>query len=379
MQFDFQSVIDALNGKLPFGDNFSFQNSRTRVVPGDYLFNTIMPQELHPTYNVAGGTMRIYPTMVGQMPMDTPPPPIGAMEATQFNENTTKIGGQMHFPEARLRELQNWASYQRSQGVGDGLSIDAIGALEKARLVEVLLGFSDLLLKAQLDTFEWLRGQALTTGGLSWNYNKLQLTVDYGVPSANKITRTGSGNSYYGTTSKFWTDIRFAYTKLNNFKVIMNSQTYYSIIDNSVNSIAVIGDGLGTRTIVKAVAPTAPQIADKRDRLEIVIYDKSGSVINKSGTVQALPFLPNGKIIIVGEQQPDGFELTQGSTPDPTNLLRLGYTHIAPTVEGGRMGIWSRVYTPEAKPYQLLGETVANGMPVILNPNKVMILTTDMP
>lgn len=379
MQFDFQTAINALNDQMPFGDNFAFKAARAQAVPSDYLFETILPTENHPSYHVNGGSMRIYPTMAQLTPMDTPPKPIGAMESSFFNENTAKWGGMMHFPEERLRALQEMANYIRSQGITDGLSIGQIQETEAKRVTETLLGFSDILLRAQWDNFEYLRGQALAYGSISLANSGIDLTVDYDVPSANKITRTGSGNSYYGTTSKWWTDIRTVCTKLNNFRIIMNSQTYYSIIDNSVNNIRVV-DGTGlTRQIVKVVGSLESNSTDQRDRVTIILYDKSGSGITPKGTRKALPFLPNGKVVVIGEQQPDGFELLQGSTPDPNNLFRLGYTHLAPTVEGGRSGIYSRIFTPEAKPMQLLGETYANALPVILNPNKVMILTTDMP
>lgn len=379
MQFDFQAAINALNAGLPFGDNFSFVNSRTSVTPAEYLFNTILPQRELPTYHVSGGSMRIYPTMSQLTPMDTPPKPIGAMESSFFNENTAKWGGGMHFPEERLRTLQAFAQSLATMGIQDGLSISQINAENAKQVTQTLLGFSDLLLKSQLDNLEWLRGKALTTGAISLTNSGVELTVDYDIPTANKITRSGSGNSYYGTTSKWWTDLRFAYTKIRNFRIIMNSNTYYSIIDNDVNKIRVENSVGDTRSIVRFTGSTEFNSPDARDRATIILYDKSGSGITPKGTMKALPFLPDGKVVLVGEAQPDGFELTMGSTPDPDNNLALGYTHVGPTVEGGRPGIWSRIYTPEAKPYQLLGETFVNALPVITNPNKVMILTTDMP
>ena len=378
MQFDFQSAINSLNKGLPFGDNFSYQNSRSRVVPGEYLFNTILPQQELPSYNVSGGSMRIYPTMSQLTPMDTPAKPIGAMESNFFNENTAKWGGSMHFPEERLRQLQEFAKYMASIGIQDGLSVGSITEANAKKVAETLLAFSDVLLKSQWDNLEWLRGQALTTGAISLTNSGLELTVDYDVPTGNKISRT-STNSYFSTASKFWTDIRAAYTKLKSFRIVMNSNTYYSIIDNDVNKIRV-ADGAGdSRSIVRFTGTTEMNSTDARDRTMITLYDKSGSGITPKGVMKAVPFLPDGKIILVGESEPDGFELLEGSTPDPANRLRLGYTHIAPTVEGGRTGIWSRVYTPEAKPYQLLGETFCNALPVILNPKKIVILTTEMP
>ncbi len=159
----------------------------------------------------------------------------------------------------------------------------------------------------------------------------------------------------------------------------MNSNTYYSIIDNSVNNIRVVDGSGDSRSIIRFVGTTETNSLDARDRTNIILYDKSGSGLTPNATLQAKPFLPDGYVVLVGEQQPDGFELTQGSTEDPDNMLRLGYTHIGPTVEGGRMGIWSRIFTPEAKPYQLMGESYVNAMPVILNPNKIIILKTDLP
>lgn len=379
MQFDFQTAISALNANLPFGDTFAFKIARTSVVPGDYFFNTILPNEEHPNYNVSGGSMRIYPTMSQMMPMDTPPKPIGFMETSFFNENTTKWGGGMHFPEERLRALQEFAQYLAAQGIQDGLSIGQINAENAKQVTDSLLGFADILLKAQYDTLEWLRGQALMKGAISLTNSGLDLTVDYDIPAANKITRTGGTNSYYGTGSKYWADLRFAFTKLKGFSQIMNINTYYSIVDNDVNKIRVQTNEGNTRDIIKYVGTTEQNSPDKRDRASIILYDKSGSGITPKGLKKVAPFLEDGYIILVGDAEPEGFELLQGSVVNPENTRRLGYTHIGPTVEGGRMGIWSRIFTPEGKPYQLQGETVMNALPLITNPLRIMILKTDMP
>lgn len=379
MQFNFQAQIAALNDSMPFGDNFSFKNSRTRLVPSEYLWNTILPQENQVTYHINGGSMRIYPTMVQMVPMDTPPKPIGSVESNYFNENTTKWGGQMQFPEATLRQMQEFALYARGQGVQDGLNIGDINAAEAKQITQNLFGFSDLLTKAQWDNFEWLRSKALTEGSITLANSGLDLTVDYGIPTANKITRSGSTDSYYGSAPKFWADIRTVFTKLRNFRIIMNSKTYYSIVDNEHNNIRVVDSAGDSRQIIKIVGTTEKDSSDARDRTTINLYDKSGSGITPKGVMKAVPFCPDGKIVIVGEEQAEGFELTQGSTANPDTLFRLGYTHIAPTVEGGRPGIFSRIFTPEALPWSLYGETFSNALPVIQNPNKIMILTTDMP
>ncbi len=380
MQFDFAAAIAALNQNLPFGDNFAYQIARSRVVPGEYLFNTILPTQNRPDYEVKGGTMRIYPTMAQLTPMDTPPKPIGAIESNFFNENTAKWGGTMHFPEERLRELQKMAQSAVAIGISDGLNLGGLQNIPANAAAQAIFAFAELLLKSQMDNIEWLKGQALQQGAISLTNSGLNLTVDYDVPAANKISRTGT-DAYGGTASKFWTDMRTVGKKLSNFKVMMNSNTYYAIIDQAFNNIRVDDMTGDVRTIVRYAANTTIGAVspDRRDRTNIIIYDKAGSGITPKGTMKSLPFLADGKIICVGEGEPDGFELFEGSVPDPERRLRLGYGHMGPTVEGGRPGIWQRVFTPEAKPFQLLGETFCNFLPVITNPKKIVILTTEMP
>jgi hypothetical protein len=379
MQFNFQEIINQLNQGLPQSDNFAFRMARAVTIPGDYVLNTILPQQDRPDFHVSGATMSIYPTMLGQVAMDTVYPPMGAISSSQFFENTTKLAGQIPLDEKTQRDLIAWENSQISVAFRDGVPQSQIASDINARRMNTVIGFSSMLLKSHWDTYEWLRGQALTTGKLDWTFGKIPLKVDYNVPTGNKKTNSGN-NRYGGSTSKFWDDMRFLSTKLNNFRIITNSNTWYTIIDNSVNNIrVVVNDGLN-REIIKFVGTTETNSTDARDRVRMTIYDKSGTVIDaKTGELTALPFIPDGYLIVVGEQNPDGFQLSQGSVADPDNLLQLGYTHIAPTIEGqGRPGIWSRIYTPEGKSMQLLAETCVNMLPVILNPKKLVILQTDM-
>jgi len=48
-------------------------------------------------------------------------------------------------------------------------------------------------------------------------------------------------------------------------------------------------------------------------------------------------------------------------------------------VEGnGQPGRWARVYTPQDEPWQLKGQGVTNGLPVIENPEKLAVISTEM-
>lgn len=377
MQFNFAAIVEQLNARLPKSDNFAFRIARASVIPNDYVLNTILPQELRPDYHVDGGTMTITPTMLGLVAMDSPYPPFGAISTTSFFENSAKIGGHMFFPEKALRDLQAWIRQDAALGMMNG-NMGAATTAANARTMESVIGFANMVVKAHWDTYEWLRGQALSTGAISWTFNKIPLSINYNVPAANKpAQRTGTAR-YNGSASEFWNDIRFVFTKLSNPRFIMNENTWLAIIGQDANKIDIgIGNG-ATRTIRRYRGDLERPSTDARDMISITVYNKSGSVIDaKTGTLTAKQFIPDGIIICVGEATPAGFELTQGSVANPDNTLRLGYTHLAPTVEGGGVpGIWSRVYTPEGKPMQLMAETAANMLPVVLNPNNLVILNT---
>ena len=76
-------------------------------------------------------------------------------------------------------------------------------------------------------------------------------------------------------------------------------------------------------------------------------------------------FAPSGKLLYVANNRRNGYRVGEGSTPDPVRDMALGYTHIAPTVEGnGAMGRWGRLYVPETAQWSIRAEGVTNGLPV---------------
>lgn len=384
MQFNFAEIIAEQNANLPAMDNFAFAMARTRVVPAEYLWNTVLPVMPKASYYVKGSSMRIYPTMTGLVPMDTPYPPMGAMTSEQFFENTTKVGGVMNFPEATLREMREWAASEFSR-IADGSGLDAARTMRKEMLVNAVLRMSEVMLKGQWDTMEYCRSRALTKNQIDWTYGKINLKVDYGVPAANIRSYSGT-DSFYNTGSKYWTAMRYVYTRLAaGFTQVMNYQTYLSIINNPANNIVVtndvrLGNGLSRKTVRYFDRSLTNYVAvDNRETQDIICYDKSGTVIDKNGALKHLPFIDDGDIVFIGAEKPEGFEIFDGSTDDPTREYELGYTHLAPTEEGGQSAIWQRVFTPEDKPYQLQGETASNFLPVIINPNRIVQIHTAMP
>jgi hypothetical protein len=160
----------------------------------------------------------------------------------------------------------------------------------------------------------------------------------------------------------------------------MNSNTYRSIVENDANGIQEIDITGDNRRLARYRENAVNQKRDANETMSVRIYDKGGSVMKLNQTTKTIDlqhklFVKDGRVICVGQQQQSQIELLYGATDDIDSTLRLGYTHVAPTVEGMMVpGEWMRIYTPEGKPYQVLAETAVNFLPAILNPKKLIIL-----
>jgi hypothetical protein len=248
------------------------------------------------------------------------------------------------------------------------------------------LNFVDkLIVQAHLDTFEWLRGKALVTGAINWTFNKKQLLVDYGIPSANLLTNRTGNDAYSGSASKFWDDVQSARRKLKRAirAAIAHPDTIDDIVYNSANSIWNASEGSGGAITItrRAGGQSTADRAEETElyRITLIPYGLEGEIFDLAnpGQTVTVPFMPRGKVLFIGNEARPRFIVGEGSTPEVQNAL--GYTHLAPTVEGGgRPGRWSRVYTPEAEPWALEAQGVSNGLPVIENVNLIVVSSTDM-
>jgi hypothetical protein len=312
--------------------------------------------------------------MAGMVGMDSPYPPSGVVELSTFNESTTKMANSVTLPEKAMRDLQAFLATVGDQAAGN------------AEVQRTVLNFaSKLLSQPHLDVMEWLRGQAMTTGALSWSFGGKDLSVSYGVPAGNLLAnRTGTA-SYGGSASEFWNDMRTMRSKLRGQvrAYVAHPDTIDLIISNAANKIVVLAqDGItGTVTVQRYVGNTEKPSSDARDKVTLIGHGAEGEILDLAnpGKTTRIKFCPTGKIVAIGNPIPQGFSIGQGSTRDPDNSLPIGYTHIGPTVEGGgRPGRWGRVFTPENQPWQLRGEAVTNGLPVIEDPEKIAVASTNM-
>lgn len=372
MLLNFADAIAALGG----------QTAMVRVAnearpPADYLFASILPEMAKNSYYVDSGSMTVRATMAGLAAMDSPYPPGGAVAVSTFLEQSAKIANRVILDERSLRQLQEFALRVMAEGNS------TLDMLQR----EALNFYQKVIVQAHLDTAEWLRGQALATGAIDWTFNNLNLVVDYGVPNANKLTArtTGGGTAYGAASSSFWDDWREAQRllKYNVRAVIMRTSMFHEIIENSANSVEVVNQEGNTFSLSRyqTIGGNTVRTSDARDRVQVITYDLEVEKLDPAnpGQTTTVPVLPENKIIFIGNSTRSGYRVGEGSTADVDDTLALGYTHIAPTVEGnGRAGRWGRVYTPEQKPYQIVGEGVSNMLPVLENVDKIVIATSEL-
>lgn len=373
MFLNFAAVIATL------GPDAAFRIANAARVPGDYLFNSILPERLVWNYQVQAGNMTVRSTMAGLVGMDSIYPPGGMVEASTFLENTAKIAVEVGLTEQALRSMQQ---YLMARGI-NGQPTD-----EAAR-DEVLNFLDKVIIQPLMDRAEWLRGQALYNGAINWTMGDRSLVVSYGIPAGNVLTtRTiASGNNYAGATSKFWTDVQSIRRLLRGSgglrAIIAHPDTVDEARYNPVNSMVVTAESNSSVTFRKVVPDTGNFTADASDSVTIVTYDLEGEVLNPANVTQTLrvPFMARGKMVGVGNNRNTGFRVGEGdgSTENPNDANDVGYTHVAPTIEGGgRPGRWAQLYTPQSAPWEMRGRGAENLLPVIEAPDKIVIATTEM-
>jgi len=368
MEINFNEAIMAL------GSGASFRIARAARPPANYLFATLLPEMTKPSYHVDSGNMTVRATMAGLVGMDSPYPPGGMVEISTFLEQTAKMAIDVPLTERTLRAIQEMLTQLMIGG----------GNTKEALANEALNFLQKVIIQAMLDRTEWLRGQALVTGAIDWNFNGINLAVDYGLPTANLLTNRTGNDAYGGSASKFWTDVRAAQALLryNVRAVIAHSDTINEIVDNDVNAIEVLSQSVSGFSIrrYKSISGNTVPSSDARDAIQLIAYDEEGEIFNPSNPslTTTVPFMTVGKVLFVGNNNRSGYRVGQGSTDDPTEDLALGYTHIAPTVEGGAPGRWAQLFTPQNEPWQLRGRGAQNLLPVIENPEKIVVASTDM-
>jgi hypothetical protein len=373
MEFSFREALDSL------GRNAGFRIMNEARPPADYLLETLLPEVPKPDYYVDNGQMVIRSIMAGLVGMSSPYPPGAMMEASTFLAKTGKIANKVTLEEEALRQIQQ---ILRQNGF--------TGLARKEFLANEVLNFMEkVIVQGHMDTAEWLRSKCLFAGAIDWTFNNINLNIDYGVPSTFFGTNR-TGNDRYNAEhadNKFWTDHYAALAALfyNVRAIIAHTDTILRLANTNQLNVDISQNGnVFTFKRWRTRGNNERPASDSRDALTIIGYDLEGEVLDPADTskTKRVQFAPAGKLLYVGNNRRSGYRVGEGSTPDPVKDLALGYTHIAPTVEGDAMGRWGRLLVPEDAQWSIRGEGASNLLPVrediTSDRAKTYVLSTDL-
>jgi hypothetical protein len=373
LNFNFQSVFES-----ELGPDAVFRIANEMRPPADYLFNTLLPERRETSYVVEAGNMTVRATMAGAVGMDSPYPPTGIVEAGTFLQKAVKIANESKLTEANLIRLQQIL-----------MNLQISGGNSKSALAQEALNFlNKVVIQPHFDRAEWMRAQALVTGAINWTYNDLNVNVDYGVPAANILSQRTSTAAWDESASAFWDDIALLYSALR-YDVrafIVHPDTLLAITGNTANNLEILNQerfaaGGSSVTVRRLLGSNERPSRDFRDSVTLVSYGDEGEIVDTSNPGQTIkvPFMPQKKILAIGNAGRRGYVVGEGATPDPQDDFALGYTHVGPTVEGnGTPGRWAQLYTPEHLPMQLHGRGASWVLPVIMQPSLIAVASSEI-
>lgn len=341
--------------------------------PASYLFAQLLPEIPDFSYTAESGSMTVRTTMAPMVALDSPYPESGMIESESFSEGILKLANRTRLQEVVIRRLQ---ALLRELQLNERPTTPSIQ--------NTALNFVDkMIVQAHLDRTEWLRGQALQTGLINWTMGKKTVNVNYGIPTANIFAQRTGTAAYDGSASQFWTDIRLIRKKLKGDvrAIIAHPDTIDAIRYNPANNLTTIqgGDGNTPVTVRRLNATTQLFQDDVNDTVTLVPYGLEGEVYDLAnpGKTLKIPFMNRGLLLAVGNNRTNRLVVGEGSTDTPENTL--GFTHVGPTTEnGGSPGRWADVRVPENEPYQLEARGASNVLPVIENPELIVVASTTL-
>lgn len=361
--------------------------ANTAPPASEYLGQRFLPRSTRPDYDIAGGQLEITTVMAGHVGRDSKYPEGSAISLSDFQHKTAKMAQAISLGEEPTIQLQRLLTLARAGDIS-------------GRSVEDFMGEAGLNLfqkgtvQALDDSGEYLILQALMRGKIDWTFNGRRLLVDYKVPAANRVSLTGT-NKFSGSTSRFWAEItRAEKTVKGSIGIVMSQDTLQVILDNSAHRIDIQSDVYSAQRNIRTVTVrrtaqlasdgnggfTIASTGDQRTSVTLIGYGREGQIIDPTtpgGTI-GVQMAPDNVIAVIG--QAGGNELVS-VTGTPLPQQRLGYYHLAPTVEGSwrgaALGRWGRLYTPDGNPWELRAESVENGLPVIQNAARLYIIESE--
>ncbi len=356
------------------------------VDPGEALLVNFLPEERIADFTARSGAFKVIPVMAGLTGMDSPYTPGGTFEGTSFVEGTIKATIRTEMPEAFIREVMQMAR-EIQLGTVEGTTRDYL-AFQFLNWLEAV-GDQGLA-----DRREYTRGLAISTGAMitaeGTGQNRKTISIDFGVPAENKPAKFTAANGFAGTTSQFLAVARQARRRLKGGlrAIIMSDDTLQMILDNPAHGFVVTAERLSpqgnirTVQVQRAVFQGGQTITPAIDRdvnatLTLIGYSRTVNLRTDSGTLVETQAFPDGVVSFVGNNTRVARTTSQGGVVQRVNAL--GYTHIAPTVEGGLApGIFLDAFVDPKEPWQVRAHGAENFLPVLEAPSQLFIAQTDV-
>ena len=220
---------------------------------------------------------------------------------------------------------------------------------ERQKAIDYVYDQTDNLVQGVYDLEEWMRAQAIYKGVLTYSENGVELAIDYGIPSANKLTATVAWNQ---ASNSPLTDLQAV---VDRFKAANNGQVPAEIHISST----VKADLMKSAAIVL-------QVYGDADSRRLVTNDDLNGVLNSL----ALPKL------VVQDMEVDNGAGNERLLPVRRIVAlpsgEVGKTYLGPTIEKNfDAGMYVLPVIENKPPRQevYVGETV---FPAIKEPNKIV-------
>lgn len=210
-------------------------------------------------------------------------------------------------------------------------------------------------------TREMLRMQLLTSGIIAFASNGQAISYDFGVPAANKITKSWSATGADPIADlNEWADGVQSKTGSRPTAVLMNSETLRKIskLDSVKNAIYVFANGTVAPTI-----NTARSFISVQTGLEIYVYDKG---YTDEATGNFVKFVADDVVVLLDPANCG--EGVFGTTPEESDLMSGSCAEVE-IVDGGVAVTASK----EVDPVNVKTKVSMIYLPVLTNANGLII------
>lgn len=308
---------------VPLLQKATLTNVVRKIKISSQIGESILPFTPVPTEKTIWDILETDMGIAGFVAPDAESPMVDKERVDQAVATLASIRNKERFSESDLRAIREAGTSPVEAGSGQtllqGLKEDAERRLRRSlnRLKNRVAG-----------RIEWMRWQALQ-GTINYDDGEVKFAVDYGIPSANKVTLTGN-DTWDDTTNSDplakigdWID-----TYIENQKGLAPTRMYMSRA-----ALRYIAQNAKVRDLLKYNDKVNPQgfttvkqaqqlLLSFTDLLKIIVVDD----FYEDASGSSVRFLPKNKVILIPEPVTNGEQLGDvADGPHPHNDYRPGF------------------------------------------------------